>query len=629
MKANTALCFLLLGLALYLQEDENRSRSRIARPLIILALLIASVTLIEIAFSLDLGIDQLLFSDTPDSIATSAPGRMSAPTAVAFVLTGLVMLFHTIEDRARQLIILLAIGIALSAFVSYPLNLVFGSSLFSVTGMALHTSTLFLILCSALLIERPASGWLQILFSVSPLGDNTRSLLATAILAPFLLGWLIFYGESVGWYEAGLARSTYSVAVMLLLAIVVIYNAQRLYEAESTQKLLQTDLRAVQVQLQAFLEFSPSALFVKDVSGRYQLVNSQFEKLVDKSSQEIVGAVAQNLFKGPVLDAVLGSDQTVIETKNIVLTEVTLPFGGEQRTYLNTNFPLLDPQGAVEYIGGIWTDITEQKALNDALNLKNVELERSNKELEQFAYVASHDLQEPLRMVSSYMQLLEGRYREKLDQDAKEFIDYAVDGANRMQRLIQDLLSFSRVGTRGKPPQPIDSSIALQEALQNLKMAIDESNAEVKADDLPIVMADKNQLVQVFQNLIANALKFRGEKSPQILVSVKESNGFAGFAVKDNGIGIDPKHSDRIFVIFQRLNPREQYEGTGIGLSVCKKIVERHGGRIWLESKPGKGSTFYFTFPLAREEQVPSEHVVEKSDKINQESIQERAERLI
>jgi hypothetical protein len=225
------------------------------------------------------------------------------------------------------------------------------------------------------------------------------------------------------------------------------------------------------------------------------------------------------------------------------------------------------------------------------------ELARSNADLEQFAYIASHDLQEPLRMVTSYLQLLQKRYRDKLDADADEFIAYAVDGATRMQRLIQDLLSYSRVSTRGQPFKTVNGDRALRDALDNLKMAIAETNAIVTFDPLPQVMADGIQLTQLFQNLIANAIKFRREIPLKIHVGVKKSDENWLFSVSDNGIGIEEQYFEKIFLIFQRLHRRTNYPGTGIGLAICKKIVERHGGKIWLESKPDLGSIFYFTMP--------------------------------
>ncbi|HEY3197806.1 MAG TPA: ATP-binding protein [Nitrospirales bacterium] len=225
------------------------------------------------------------------------------------------------------------------------------------------------------------------------------------------------------------------------------------------------------------------------------------------------------------------------------------------------------------------------------------ELARSNAELERFAYVASHDLKEPLRMVTSYTTLLARRYKGKLDRDADEFINYAVDGAVRMEQLIQDLLLYSRVGIRDLFFKSVDCEVVYARALANLEAALTETGALVTHDPLPTVQGDDTQLVQVFQNLIGNGIKFRGELTPCIHVSVKDKKKEWLIAVEDNGIGIDPQYADRIFVIFQRLHGRADYPGNGIGLAICKKVVENHGGRIWLKSQCGKGATFYFTIP--------------------------------
>jgi signal transduction histidine kinase len=240
----------------------------------------------------------------------------------------------------------------------------------------------------------------------------------------------------------------------------------------------------------------------------------------------------------------------------------------------------------------------ELQEARDTLSKRTAELTRSNAELDQFASVVSHDLQEPLRMITAYMNLLQTQYGGKLDKDADEFIGYAVDGTKRMQGLINDLLTYSRVATRGKEFAPTDCNEVVARALLNLITSINESGAQVTHDQLPTVLGDEFQLGQLFQNLIDNAIKYRGVAPAEIHVGCERDGEMWRFAVKDNGIGIEPEYAERIFVIFQRLHTRQEYPGTGVGLAICKKIVDRHRGKIWVESEPRKGSTFYFTLPI-------------------------------
>jgi len=262
--------------------------------------------------------------------------------------------------------------------------------------------------------------------------------------------------------------------------------------------------------------------------------------------------------------------------------------------------PMLDDKGRFRGYRGVGRDITRRKTAEAALQAAHDELARSNAELEQFAYVASHDLQEPLRMVSSYTQLLGKRHGDKLDGDALEFMDYIVDGAARMKQLIEDLLSYSRVGTRGREFHPVSLEAVLKRALANLRAALEESGAAVTSDLLPEVIADETQLAQLLQNLIGNALKFRGQAQPRIYVSCISRKEEFEICVRDNGIGIEPQYFERIFMVFQRLHDKGDYPGTGIGLAICKKVVDRHGGRIWVESTLGEGSSFHFTLPKKR-----------------------------
>ena len=245
-------------------------------------------------------------------------------------------------------------------------------------------------------------------------------------------------------------------------------------------------------------------------------------------------------------------------------------------------------------------DITERKRIEEELGRQTQELHRSNKELEQFAYVASHDLREPIRKVSSFTQLLAQRYQGRLDASADKFIGYIVDGASRMEKLIDDLLTYSRVGRRDILMEETDLSTIMSRVVIDLEKAIKETHAQVTFDPLPTVMANPTQMGQLLQNLVANAIKFHGAAPPQVHLSAQPQGNEWRLTVRDNGIGIEPQYAERIFVMFQRLHSRQEYPGTGIGLAVCKKIVERHGGRIWVESELGKGAAFHFTLPLLR-----------------------------
>src|SRR6185437_1906876 len=272
-----------------------------------------------------------------------------------------------------------------------------------------------------------------------------------------------------------------------------------------------------------------------------------------------------------------------------------------------------------------WAEEERLKAM-EKLKRTTMDLERSNTELQQFAYVASHDLTEPLRMVVSYLELLNSRAGEKLGAEDREFIGYASDGARRMQHLIQDLLAYARVDTRGRPLEPTDCERVMASVMANLKVAMAESQTVIEQDPLPTVEGDAVQLTQVFQNLIGNAIKFRGKAAPKIHVGARRQEGEWIFHVKDNGIGIDPRNFDRIFFLFQRLHTRQEYPGTGMGLAICKKIVERHGGRIWVESKPGEGTAFYFTIPAKNENAVETE--TEKNGGFNPYSASRQKGRL-
>jgi len=368
------------------------------------------------------------------------------------------------------------------------------------------------------------------------------------------------------------------------------------------RKLMQEALRLSEEKLRAMFESMHDGIVLTDVSGTIIGVNEAAARMHGYSDKDdMIGRPGVELVAESDRDRVMQASIKQFKGENpseISETHTLVRADGTEFESESSRSVLRDSDGRVVGFIAAERDVTERKRMQEKLQKALEELKRSNTELQQFAYVASHDLQEPLRMVTSYLTLLARRYKGKLEQDADEFIEYAVDGAERMQGLIEALLLYSRVNTRGRPPEPTDCEEVLKQTLNNLQVAVEEKGAAVTHDPLPGITADGIQMVQLFQNLIGNAIKFQEEgRQPQVHISAEDAGDDWLFSFRDNGIGIDPQSSERIFTIFQRLHARGTYPGTGIGLSVCKRIVERHGGRIWVESEPGKGATFKFTLP--------------------------------
>jgi PAS domain S-box-containing protein len=366
----------------------------------------------------------------------------------------------------------------------------------------------------------------------------------------------------------------------------------------SVRRAAEKHLAQMEGRYRGLLEAAPDAMVVVNQVGEIVLLNVQAEKQFGYSRDELVGQKVKNIIPKGFAERLVADALRSVEDALAQQIGTGLELTGRRRD--SSEFPIELMLSPLESAEGILVtaavrDITTRKKAEANLLNKVEELNRSNEELGQFAYIASHDLQEPLRMVASYTQLLSRRYKGKLDSDADEFIAFAVDGASRMQRLIQDLLAYSRVGTKGRDLVEISSEEALEQALINLRGAIEDKGALVTHDPLPNVVADDMQLVQLFQNLIGNAIKYQSSGIPKVHISVTKNGGKRWtFSVKDNGLGIDSQYFEKIFGMFQRLHKREEFAGTGIGLAICKKIVERHGGSISVESEPGHGSTFRF-----------------------------------
>ena len=356
-------------------------------------------------------------------------------------------------------------------------------------------------------------------------------------------------------------------------------------------KKAQQDLRSNQKLLQAIIDNTPALVYTLDLDGRFLLINRPLEKLFGHTNAELIGHGREEFIPHDQAQQHRANDLEIFQSGEWKIFEEENMEPDGRHVYLSTKFPLRDANGFIYAICGISTDMTEQKLMEE-------ELRRSNAELEQFAYIASHDLQEPLRALSGMVQLLQKRYQGQIDEQSDEYIKHAVDASARMQALIQALLTYSRAQRNKQPIELVDAGHCLQTAINNLNASIQETHTVVTTDPLPHVHADPVQLTQLFQNLIGNAIKFRRDVEPQIHISVMKLSDAWQFSVRDNGIGIEPQYFERIFLIFQRLHTRREYPGTGIGLALCKKIIERHGGRIWVESEPEHGSVFHFTIPL-------------------------------
>ncbi|TYL35841.1 PAS domain-containing sensor histidine kinase [Natronococcus pandeyae] len=345
-------------------------------------------------------------------------------------------------------------------------------------------------------------------------------------------------------------------------------------------------------QYETVVETAHDGIYVLDEERRFELTNGSFADLTSFSRTELLGQHASTVFGDEF--ASIEAEQWESATADDPLTfEETINAGSNETRTVENRFVLLD-EGAREQRIGVIRDVTEREEYRQ-------KLEESNERLEQFAYAVSHDLQEPLRMVTSYLQLLERRYGGELDEDAEEFIDYAVDGAERMREMIDDLLDYSRVETQGDPLEPVELNTVIDDVCTDLQLQIEDSDAHIEVASLPQVSGDRGQLRRVFQNLLSNAIEYSGDEPPRVAVSAEQDGSMWRISVYDEGIGIDPDETDRVFEVFQRLHSRDESEGTGIGLALCRRIVERHGGEIWVDSEPGEGSTFSFTLSPAHD----------------------------
>ena len=604
-------------------------------------------------FHFNFHLEQLLFAKRVAALASSLPSEMAPNTAVNLLLCGVALLLLNVETPRRlwfaQALVLLSGMVALLALIGYTYRILVFYQVGLAIPMSLETAVAFAALCLGFLAARPVGGFMIVVTSATTGGTVIRRLLPVAIFAPWILGALLLLGEQAGRFTWDIGLSIFAVANIVIFSALIWWNAKLLFLAdleraraeqrravqhnatrvlveasdlrEATPRLLQTicetlrwqgaalwmvdapsnTLRCVEfwhspsVPLDEFGEASRKSAFARGVGlpGRVWAAGRPIwiaDAAADSSLPRLPLAIRAGLHG--VLGFPIRLGQQMLGVMEFHSQDTEPP-----REALLEVFAALGVQLGL---------FIERTTAQEQLRRTSADLHRSNAELQQFAHIASHDLFEPLRMVTSYLQLLSEHCRASLDPQASEFIGFAVDGAQRMQALIHDLLEYARVEGRAHAFQPVDCTSAFNAAIANLKVALEEAGAVVFHETLPWANADGVQITRLFQNLIGNAIKFRGPKPPRVEAGADRREGEWIFFVRDNGMGIDPKNFNRIFDIFQRLHTRQEYPGTGMGLAICKRIVERHGGRIWVESSLGHGATFFFTLPSLPESSIRS-----------------------
>ncbi len=603
--------------------------------------LCGAIKLSEYFLGLNVRIDELLFA----SQMMTEEQRMAPNSAFNFLLFGIGLVIIDAENRHRfrpaQACFLITAMVSLLALIGYMYRVLELYRIGSAPPMAFTTALAFTLASLIAIAARPSAGVMRVITSDTTAGATARRLLPAAVLIPLVLGAVRFTGERHGILDAEFSVSLFAVAIMLMFTILIWWNSRLLFSAEvaraRVERRLAVQYGATRVLAEAHDFGQATHRIMKGICDRLGWQAGELWKVDNKSMlircEEVYVTSPEfsdfaectrklSFSKGTGLpgeiwdrreprwiedvsaDPLFSRSLAVSRAGLHAVVAVPIRYNGTVcgvMEFLSVN-PEPPDEPLLQTLAAVGTQIgqfAERLVADEQLRKTSADLERSNTELQQFAYVASHDLTEPLRMIVSYLQLLQHRHQDKLDAEATEFVGYALDGARRMNVMIQDLLAYARVDSRARPLQPTDCESVLTAALLNLKVSIDESGAEIQHERLPTVMGDAIQLTVVFQNLVSNAIKFRGDAPPRIRIQAQRREHEWIFSVSDRGIGIDPKYFERIFVIFQRLHTRQEYPGTGIGLALCKKIIDRHGGRIWVESEPGQGTIFWFSLPAA------------------------------
>lgn len=598
MKFNTALGFFFAAGGLYVSIKELKFYKLINFICAAIVITLASFSLMGYAHWNVPNIDQLI---VVDNFSEKLPGAMSPATALCFLLLGISLLSihseRTTVKKAAQFLLLSVLLISLISTVAFVLQVPNEKKVFFLQTMAIRTSVLFLLLSFSIALKNSSLGFTSMVLGKSDGSKLLRKLLPFIILVPLTLSFLLLTVSAKGYFSMGFNIVMYTVTFILLSLIYIVSITHGLNKADEKRKELRASLLKSNQELSHFKHAldASSLIAITNAKGVITFVNDKFCNTSKYSREELIGKThriinskyhSKEFFKH-LWDTIKAGDVWIGEIKNQAKDDSFY--------WVHTAIvPLKDEDGNINEYLAIRQDITERKVLSQQYDT----LKEKNKEIEQFAYIASHDLQEPLRTVQSMTAFLDKQYRSQLDETAIKSFEFINEATSRMSELIKGLLDFSRIGGN-KELTTVDCNILLDAISNDLHQNLIDRNASIQYSGLPTLKAYEVELRLLFQNLFTNAIKFTDKDvDPIIEVTAKKDLGFWQFQVKDNGIGIAPEHQTKVFAIFQRLNNRKDYEGTGIGLAHCEKIVQLHGGKIWVESELGKGSTFYFTIPI-------------------------------
>lgn len=604
LKANGAFCLILSALSLLLLRREGADRRSRGAAYVgaVGVLLIGLATLGEHLFGWELGIDQVLAKETAESAGASVLGRMPPVVALSFALASLSLLTRNITWsqlwRVGQIAIALVAVSSLGSIVGYCYGVPPLDNVMSFTRTPFPMALSLGLLSVGRLLAWPELWPMSIFVSRNAGGITMRRLFPAVVAVPVAIGGIRLAGEQARCYGHEFGSTLLVVLMVLVLMLLLYWSARSLDRHDTARKLAQALLNN-EKRTHFILEKAPVGFIAANEDGSITDWNPHAERMFGLTRSEAIGRGLTKVMTLPETEAGFGSSLACLfDTNEDASFHKPREFTGLHRS--GQGFPVEAAVFPIRLAEG-WSfyafvqDVTDRKQREVSLLTLSRELARSNAELQQFAKVASHDLQEPLRVIKGYVQLLDRRYNGKLDRKADEFMHQIVDGTDRMGQLIEGVLAHSRIRGLSGPLGVTDCTAVIEEAIRNLEVSIRESGAQITYSGLPAVVADRLELLQLFQNLISNAIKYRASVPPDIQISAEDRESCWVFAVKDNGIGIDARYYDQIFGMFKRLHGRADYAGTGIGLAICKKIVESHGGEIWVESEPGQGSTFFFT----------------------------------